>query len=67
MVIHVGGSYLCQVKGILYMGQPEPDPLINHIKAGQPVLTLNVFTVNPHPLISCWVRGPCQTLPPLRR
>lgn len=37
------------------MAQPEPDPLINRVKEGQPALIRNMFTVNPNLIISCWV------------
>lgn len=38
-----------------YMGQPELNPFINRVKVSQPTLTWNMFTINPNPLIYCWV------------
>lgn len=33
----------------------QPEPFLNHINAGQPALTRNMFTVNPNLIILYWV------------
>lgn len=37
------------------MAQSGPYPFINHVKPVQPDLTRSMFTINPNPLMSCWV------------
>lgn len=49
------GSCCVKLRVYYHMAQPKPNPFINLVKVVWPILTWNMFTVNPNWLISCWV------------